>query len=135
MMLHVRPGGSPVLTVAMPCNPFGLPIDPASVPAVSVRTAPPSFAELVRFAEEYADLRRGTLCGPARHRDAAWPRQALMLAVRRERPQLSLPTIGRRLGGRDHTTVLHGVRAAAERCAADPDFAEMVAAFSRKASL
>lgn len=30
-------------------------------------------------------------------------------------PHLSLPEIGRRLGGRDHTTILHGVRAHCER--------------------
>ena len=32
--------------------------------------------------------------------------------------------IGRRFGGRDHTTVLHAVRKVEELCAKDTDFAE-----------
>lgn len=42
-----------------------------------------------------------------------WParaRQEFMWRVRRELPRLSLPQIGRFLGGRHHTTVMHGVR-------------------------
>ncbi len=33
-----------------------------------------------------------------------------MYAIRQLCPHMSLPHIGRLLGGRDHTTVLHGVR-------------------------
>lgn len=45
-----------------------------------------------------------------RTRVIAWPRMAAMAAVHRELPRLSYPAIGRAFGGRDHTTILHGVR-------------------------
>lgn len=46
----------------------------------------------------------------ARARRIARPRQMVMALAREFIPGLSLPQIGERLGGRDHTTVLHGVR-------------------------
>jgi hypothetical protein len=39
----------------------------------------------------------------------------------------SLPEIGRRFGGRDHTTVLHGIRQVEAKIASDPAFAAEVA--------
>jgi chromosomal replication initiation ATPase DnaA len=36
---------------------------------------------------------------------------------------LSLPAIGKKFGGRDHTTILHGARVTAERIATDKDLA------------
>src|SRR5208282_2515025 len=39
----------------------------------------------------------------------------------------SLPDIGRRIGGRDHTTVLHGVRKIAALIKRDPNLAAEVA--------
>ena len=47
-----------------------------------------------------------------RHREVAWPRQEVMLAA--HRAGYSMPQIGRFLG-RDHTTVLHGIRQAEAR--------------------
>ena len=38
----------------------------------------------------------------------------------------SLPEIGRRFGGRDHTTIMHGVRKIEELCAEDHGLAEDV---------
>jgi chromosomal replication initiation ATPase DnaA len=53
--------------------------------------------------------------GPERHRPIAWARQDFMLSA--ERAGYSLSEIGRFLN-RDHTTVLHGIRAAKKREAA-----------------
>lgn len=50
------------------------------------------------------------LQGPARHRNAAWPRMLGYWLVRNLRPDLSLPAIGRVFGYRDHSTVIHGLR-------------------------
>ena len=50
-----------------------------------------------------------------RKRKIAWPRQAVMFALFTRCPQLSTPGIGRMLGGRDHTTVLHGIQAHGKR--------------------
>lgn len=50
------------------------------------------------------------LCVSSHRRSLARPRQIAMYAIRQLCPHMSLPHIGRLLGGRDHTTVLHGVR-------------------------
>lgn len=54
------------------------------------------------------------LKGPSRARPIAWLRQDFMLRAY-ETDRWSMPRIGAWLGGRDHTTVLHGLRAAAAR--------------------
>lgn len=61
-----------------------------------------------------------------RHRRYAWPRQTAMY-LSRELGHHSLLRIGQAFG-RDHSTVMHGVRATAARRDADPDFAAMVQA-------
>lgn len=55
--------------------------------------------------------------GPRRSRKIAWPRQEAMAELY-ARTSLSLPAIGRRLGGRDHTTVLYGIKRHMARVAA-----------------
>lgn len=65
------------------------------------------------------------LKGQSRERCVAWPRQEAMWLMRQVRTpsgehRFSLPQIGRFLGGRDHTTVLHGVRKHEERRALAP---------------
>lgn len=47
------------------------------------------------------------LCGKTREHSIAWARQVAMYLLREETP-ISLPRIGQHLGGRDHTTVMHG---------------------------
>lgn len=54
------------------------------------------------------------LKGPCRDRRLAWPRQEACYEIRR-RTRFSLPQIGDVLGGRDHTTILHGIRAHCHR--------------------
>lgn len=54
-----------------------------------------------------------------------------MYLARRLTP-LSLPEIGRRFGGRDHTTVLHGVRAVETRLAADDRLAALSIGCARR---
>lgn len=76
----------------------------------------------VRFSEILATVaaRHGVspseLVGPSSKRRYAWPRQEVMAIAYRETP-LSYPEIGRRLGGRDHSTVIHGVRKHEKRMA------------------
>ena len=49
------------------------------------------------------------MLGPKRLRSFARPRQIAMYLCKLLTTR-SLPEIGRRFGGRDHTTVMHGVR-------------------------
>jgi chromosomal replication initiator protein len=44
----------------------------------------------------------------------------------REHTQETLPSIGARFGGRDHSTVIHACKRTAERMARDPDAHEAV---------
>ncbi|WP_275078418.1 helix-turn-helix domain-containing protein [Rhizobium sp. AC44/96] len=45
-----------------------------------------------------------------RTRKVCEPRAVAMYEVKKQRPDLSYPAIGRWFGGRDHTTVLYSVR-------------------------
>ena len=57
-------------------------------------------------ATEMVSARRG--------RTIAWPRQVAMYLARELTPK-SLPNIGRCFGGRDHTTVIHAIKAVETR--------------------
>lgn len=72
-----------------------------------------SIETLAQIIAEGTGLSIKELRGSGRTRALSWPRQALMAAAENEGH--SLPRIGRYLGGRDHTTVLHGVRSFRER--------------------
>jgi chromosomal replication initiator protein len=61
-----------------------------------------------RVAEHYR-LKLGDLLSPRRAREVARPRQVAMYLAKQLTPR-SLPEIGRRFGGRDHTTVMHAVK-------------------------
>jgi chromosomal replication initiator protein len=69
-------------------------------------------------------LTREEIRGPARQRAVARPRQILMYLAREMTGQ-SLPQIGRYLG-RDHTTILHGVRRINTLIAGQPYLAEAI---------
>jgi chromosomal replication initiator protein len=60
-----------------------------------------------------------------RARAVARPRQVAMYLAK-QLTQRSLPEIGRKFGGRDHTTVMHAVRKVEELCGIDNAFAEDV---------
>ena len=69
-----------------------------------------SAAQVIDAVAFDTKLTPAMLISQARYRQIARPRQVAMLLMRRLCPHLSFPEIGRRLGGRDHTTILHGVR-------------------------
>lgn len=48
--------------------------------------------------------------GPHRMSSIILPRQVAMFLIRHARPDASFPEIGRQIGGKDHTTVMHGER-------------------------
>jgi len=61
------------------------------------------------------------ILGDCRQRRIAWPRQEAMFRMFVECLHLSLPQIGTALGGRDHSTVIHGIRRECERRGLDYD--------------
>ena len=60
-----------------------------------------------------------------RARNVARPRQVAMYLAK-QLTSRSLPEIGRKFGGRDHTTVMHAVRKIEEIIGEDPSFAQDV---------
>jgi chromosomal replication initiator protein len=69
--------------------------------------------DVLRAVSTYYRLSIADLESPARYRSIARPRQLAMYIMRQRCPHLTLPAIGRLLGGRDHTTVMHGIGAIA----------------------
>ena len=65
--------------------------------------------EIQRKVSEHYNIRLSDMIGPKRMRTIARPRQIAMYLAKHLTTR-SLPEIGRRFGGRDHTTVMHGVR-------------------------
>ncbi len=72
---------------------------------------------------EYYKIRVADLLSKKRSRDIARPRQ-LAMALAKEYTSMSLPQIGDRFGGRDHTTVLHACRKIDELLQSDPKIQE-----------
>ncbi|WP_353473560.1 chromosomal replication initiator protein DnaA [Salipiger sp. H15] len=68
-----------------------------------------SIEEIQRKVADHYNIRLSDLIGPKRVRNFARPRQVAMYLCK-QLTSRSLPEIGRRFGGRDHTTVMHGVK-------------------------
>ncbi len=81
--------------------------------------------EIQRKTAEYYKLDLKELHSARRARRVARPRQVAMYLAR-ELTSRSLPDIGRRFGGRDHTTVLHACRRIESLCKTDPVFQQEV---------
>jgi len=82
-----------------------------------------SIEEIQRQVSEHYNIRLSDMIGPKRVRSFARPRQVAMYLCK-QMTSRSLPEIGRRFGGRDHTTVMHGVRRIEELRNQDDQIAE-----------
>ena len=81
--------------------------------------------EIQKKVAEHYNIRLSDMSSPRRARNVARPRQVAMYLAKQLTTR-SLPEIGRRFGGRDHTTVMHAVSRVAELMQADSAFAEDV---------
>jgi chromosomal replication initiator protein len=79
--------------------------------------------EIQRRVSEHYNIRLSDMIGPKRVRSYARPRQVAMYLCK-QLTSRSLPEIGRRFGGRDHTTIMHGVRRIEELRVQDGQIAE-----------
>jgi chromosomal replication initiator protein len=82
-----------------------------------------SIEEIQRKVAEHYHIRLADLVGPKRLRSFARPRQVAMYLAKTMTSR-SLPDIGRRFGGRDHTTIIHGVRKIEELMGSDSQIAD-----------
>ena len=87
--------------------------------------------DIQKVVAEYYGLKQADLLCERRNRAIARPRQTAMWLCKQLTTR-SLPDIGRRFGGRDHTTVLHAVRRIEELKLVDAPLAADVEALARK---
>ncbi len=74
----------------------------------------------------YYDISVDKIKGDKRTSDIVLPRQIAMYIIR-EKTNLSLPEIGKEMGGKNHTTVLHSIKKIEESIKQDPQIAKIVA--------
>ncbi len=87
--------------------------------------------DIQKCVAEYYGMKQADLLSERRQRAIARPRQTAMWLCKLLTTR-SLPDIGRRFGGRDHTTVLHAVRRIEELKAIDAPLSADVEALTRK---
>lgn len=114
----VRPLADIVVTVAKPVVVAAPAILACDMPQRRV----PRMEEIQRVVAHRYSLRRIDLLSSRRTANVVRPRQVAMYLAKTLTLR-SLPEIGRRFGGRDHTTVLHAVRKIGEMVRNDAQFA------------
>src|ERR1700722_13048433 len=86
--------------------------------------------EIQRRVAEHFNIKLVEMTSSRRARIVARPRQVAMYLAK-QLTQRSLPEIGRKFGGRDHTTVMHAVRKIEELTRSDRALAEDVDVLQR----
>ena len=81
--------------------------------------------EIQKRVASHFNIRTSDMHSARRARSVARPRQVAMYLAKQLTAR-SLPEIGRKFGGRDHTTVMHAVKKVDELREHDPSFAEDV---------
>ena len=84
-----------------------------------------SIEEIQKKVAEHFNIKLAEMSSARRSRQVARPRQVAMYLAK-QLTSRSLPEIGRKFGGRDHTTVMHAVKKVEEIRESDVNFAEDV---------
>lgn len=85
----------------------------------------PKAVDIVNIVARVRDIHPEDLTGWRRARRLAWPRQVAALLIRQCLPMLSYSQIGRVLGNRDHTTIMHALKRAAVYITSDPEMEQL----------
>ncbi len=86
--------------------------------------------EIQKRVAEHFNIKLAEMSSARRSRQVARPRQVAMYLAK-QLTSRSLPEIGRKFGGRDHTTVMHAVKKVEELRGADQSFSEDVELLKR----
>lgn len=86
--------------------------------------------DIQRVVAKHYNVSKQDLLSSRRTRSIVWPRQIAMFLAKTMTPR-SLPEIGRRFGGRDHTTVLHAVRKVEDLVGTDEVLAQEIDVLKR----
>lgn len=90
-----------------------------------------SLSSIVHAVSEVTAIGRAELKSPRRRRDVVRARM-IYYAVARQITSHSLPTIGRAIGGKDHSTIMHGLaRVEEDRPYFEPHLSRVLAALGR----
>ena len=92
---------------------------------------PPSVERIQELTAEAFGCSPADLVSHSRRPQLAWARQVAMYLARKHTPE-TLPGIGARFGGRNHTTVLHACKRTEERVDADPEAAALVRSLTER---
>ena len=98
-----------------------------------IRTREPKrvkIEDIQKLVASHYNVSRADILSSRRTATVVRPRQIAMYLSKALTPR-SLPEIGRRFGGRDHTTVLHAVRKIENLCGAESTLAEELELFKR----
>lgn len=135
-VIDVARAAGTALCVSLECHPAAAVLDPRlatrlaaglvvwlpGAEAVATHGSGPTLGRVVRQVARHWELSPAEVVGPSRRRAVAAARAAGMYLARRLTGR-SLGRIGAAFGGRDHTTVLHGIRVTDSRRKVDPAFA------------
>ena len=102
-------------------------------PTAQPRSNQFTLQRIIELVTRYYGVKLSDLQSRRRHKSVTEPRQICMWLARRQ-TRFSLEEIGGYFGGRDHTTVMHSVKAVDERIAIDPRLAEQVKSLDRQLS-
>ena len=86
--------------------------------------------EIQKKVVEHYNIKLSDMHSPRRSRSVARPRQVAMYLAKSITTR-SLPEIGRKFGGRDHTTVIHAIKTIEEILVNDPSLAEDIELLTR----
>ena len=98
--------------------------------AGSADTSRIKIEDILKVISRHYNVGRNDLLSPRRAREVVMPRQIGMYLAKKLTAR-SLPEIGRRFGGRDHSTVLHAVRKIDEQMKGDEKLARELALLIR----
>jgi len=79
---------------------------------------PKNLSETQRILYDVAlkhGIRVSDICGQSRQKNFVLARHEAMWEIKKRRPSMSLPKMGKLFGDRDHSTVLHAIRKHQER--------------------
>jgi chromosomal replication initiator protein len=90
-----------------------------------------SLQEILETVSSYYNLKPSTIKGPKRDRPIVRPRQIIMYLCKTELEQ-TLDDIGGLLGGRDHTTIMHGVDTITQELSSNQRLREDIAGIKQR---
>jgi chromosomal replication initiator protein len=103
----------------------------ATLTELLARPVSVSVVEVIRSVAAFYGIEVAALCGQSRSKETVKPRHIAMFLAR-DLAGASLPQIGASMGGRDHTTIMHGVNKITEEIEHDDSLRREVLAIRER---